>query len=207
MTQRANPVTGLVEQFRRERTGTYARTIGLENTIYLTNLVGSNTQTGTSTCTDRIRRSDKRIRTEINVQHCPLRTFAQYRLAGSQQIVHLVFAVHQLELFQVFDTFEPCLLHFCKVILIVQALQYLFMTGLGRCILLVKVMQNVAYTHTVTADFIRVSRSDTFSGRSYLCIAFGCFVCSIQYAVSRQNEVCFLGNVQAFLQVMAGRFQ
>ena len=29
---------------------------------------------------------------EINVQHCPLCTFAQYRLAGSQQIVHLVFA-------------------------------------------------------------------------------------------------------------------
>ena len=36
-------------------------------------------------------------RTEINVQHCPLCTFAQYRLAGSQQIVHLVFAIHQLE--------------------------------------------------------------------------------------------------------------
>ncbi len=207
MTQRANLVTGLVEQFCRERTGTYTRTIGLENAIYLTNLVGSNTQTGTSTSTDRIGRSDKRIRTEINVQHCPLRTFAQYRLADSQQIIHLVFAVHQPELFQVFDTFEPCLLHFRKVILIVQALQYLFMTGLGRCILLVKVMQNVAYTYTVTADFIRISRSDTFSGRSYLRISFGCFVRSIQYAVSRHNEMCLLGNVQSFLQVMPGRFQ
>ena len=77
MPQRANLVTGLVKQFRRERTGTHTRTIGLENTIYLTNLVGSNTQTGTSTRTNGIGRSDKRIRTEINIKHRPLRTFAQ----------------------------------------------------------------------------------------------------------------------------------
>ena len=141
MTQRANLVTGLVEEFRRERTGTYARTIGFENPIYLTNLVGSNAQTGTSTCTNRIGRRYKRIRTEINIEHRTLRTFAQNRLAVRQQTVYFMFAVHKLELLQVFDTLEPCLFQLAQIIFVIQAFQDLFVTGFGGSILLVEIVQ------------------------------------------------------------------
>ena len=56
-------------KFRRERTRTYTRTICLEDTVHFANLIGSYAQARAGSCTNGIGRSDKRIRTEINIEH------------------------------------------------------------------------------------------------------------------------------------------
>ena len=118
-----------------------------------------------------------------------------------------MFAVHKPELLQVFNTFKPCFFQLCQVIFIIQALQDLFVTCFGRSVFLVKIMQDVTHTHSVTAYLIRISGADTLTGSSHFSIALCSFVCGIQNTVRRQNEMCFLRNMQAFLQVVAGCFQ
>ena len=118
-----------------------------------------------------------------------------------------MFAVYQLELFQVFDTFKPGFFKFSQVVFIIQTFQDLFVANLCCSIFLFEVMQDIPHTDTVTAYFIRISRTDTFSGSSYLSITFGSFIGSIQYTVRRQNEVRFLRNVQSLLQVVSRCFQ
>ena len=114
-----------------------------------------------------------------------------------------MFTIHQLELFQVFDSFEPGFFKFCQIIFIVQSFQDLFVASFCRSIFLFKVMQDITYTNAITAHFIRISRTDTFSGSSYLSIAFGSFISRIQNTVCRQNEVRFLRNMQSLLEVMS----
>ena len=80
MSQRADLVAGFVKQFRRERTCAHTCTICFEDTINLANLIGRDAQTCACTGTDSVGGSDERIRTEINIEHCALRTFAQNRL-------------------------------------------------------------------------------------------------------------------------------
>ena len=207
MSQRTNLVTGLVEQFRGERACTHAGTIGLEDTIYFTYLIGSHTQTGTCTRTNRIGRSHEGIRAEIDVKHRTLCTFTQHGLACIQQAVDFMLAVHQLELFQIFDAFKPCFLQFAEVIVVIHLSQYLFVTGLGSGIFLFKIGQDISYTHTVTAYFVCIGRADALAGCPHFRIPLGCFVGGIQYTVGRQDEVRLLGDVQAFLQIMAGSLQ
>lgn len=108
--------------------------------------------------------------------------------------------VYKMELFQIFDTFHPCFFQFCEVIFVVQTLQYLFVTSFRRTVFLFEIMKDITYTNTVTANFIRISRANAFTGCSYFRISLGCFVSSVQYAVCRKDEMSFLRNVQTLFQ-------
>ena len=81
------------------------------------------------------------------------------------------------------------------------------MTSFGSCIFFFKVMQNIAYTQSITAHLVRISRTNTFSGGSYFRISLGCFVCCIQNTMSRKNQMSFLRDVQTFFQRMSACFQ
>ena len=207
MSQCAHLVTSLVEQFCRERTGTYTSTVCLEDTEHLADTVRSYSQTGAGTCTNRIGRSNKRIRTEINIKHRSLSTFAKNALAVFQIIVNLMLTVYKMELFQIFDTFHPCFFQFCEVIFVVQTFQDLFVTSFRRTVFLFEVMKDITYTNTVTANFIRISRANAFTGCSYFRISLGCFVSSVQYAVCRKDEMSFLRNVQTLFQWVSRCFE
>jgi len=118
-----------------------------------------------------------------------------------------MFAVYQIELLEVFDAFHPSLFHFRKIILIVQTLQNLFMTSFGGSIFLIKIIENITYTDSVTAYLICISRTDSLSGSTHFRIPFGGFVSSIQNTVCRQDKMCFFRNMQPVFQVMPRCFQ
>ena len=203
----ADGLTGFIEQFCRERTCTYASAIGLHDAIDIAYLVRTNTQACTSTGTNRIRRSYKWIRAEIDIQHGTLRTFAKHTLSGLQQVVDFVFAIHQMKLFQVFNGFQPFFFQRCNVVFIVHALQDLFMTSLCLCILFFKVAENISYTQSVTTYFVGICGADALTGCSYLCISLSSLVCRIQHTMSRHDKMGFLGDVQTFLQRVSAGFQ
>ena len=112
-----------------------------------------------------------------------------------------------MELLQIFDTFHPCFFEFSEIIFIVQTLQNLFVTSFCRTIFLIEVMKNITYTNTITAYFIRISRTDTFTGSSYFRISFSCFISGIQNTVRRKNEMSFLRNVQTLFQWVSRCFE
>ena len=109
-----------------------------------------------------------------------------------QKIIDFVFTVHQMELFQVFDTLQPLFFQFGYIIFIIQTFQDLFVTCLCLSIHFFKIMKDITYTYTVTTHFISISRTYTFSGSSHFGISFSSFISSIQNAVSRQNQMSFL---------------
>ena len=100
--------------------------------------------------------------------------------------------VYKMELFQIFDTFQPCLFQFSKIIFVVQAFQDLFVTSLCSSVFLIEIMKDITYTDTVTAYFIRICRTDPLTGSSHFGISFGSFVSSVQDTVCRKNEMRFL---------------
>ena len=114
-----------------------------------------------------------------------------------------MFAIYKMELFQIFNASQPGLFQFREVILIVQTFQDLFVAGFRSRIFLFEVMKYITYTDTVTADFIRISRADTFSGSSYFGIPLGSFVSGVEDTVCRKNKMSFLSDVQTFFQRMA----
>ena len=208
MSERTNLLTRFVKQLRGERPGTDAGTIGLEDAIHLANLVGSHAQARAGTGANGVGRGDKGIGTEIHVKHRTLRTFAEDGLAFVQQAVHLMLAVHQVELLQVFNAFQPGLFHSLQVIrAIVQALQYLDVTGFSSLILGLKIVQNVTHAQAVTAHLVGIRRADALARGAHLGITLGHLIGRIQQAVRRQDEVRLLRDVQAFLQRMSGCFQ
>ena len=77
-----------------------------------------------------------------------------------------MFAVDQTKLFQIIQSLEPLCLQFSNIIFIIQRTQNRFMSCFCSCILFIEIMQQVAYAQTVTADLIRISRTDTFTGRT-----------------------------------------
>ena len=101
--------------------------------------------------------------------------------------------VHQLELFDVLNAFHPLLLHFGDVVVgIVEALENFLMTCFVGSVLLGKVVEDVAYTQTVTAGLVRVGGADTLTCRTYLILTLGSLIGSIKQTVGRHDEVCFL---------------
>ena len=73
-----------------------------------------------------------------------------------------------------------------------------------RCgIFLLEVVQQVAYTHTVTADLVRIGRADTLSGRTDFARAFSGLVSGIQNAVCRKDQVSLFGDIELFGDVVA----
>ena len=96
-------------------------------------------------------------------------------------------------MFDVLNAFHPLLFHLCDIIIrVVEALENSFMTCLMGSILLLEVVENIAYTQTVTAGFIGVSGAYALACRTNLVLSFGCFIGSIEQTVSRHDEVCLL---------------
>ena len=192
MSQRTHLVSCFIKQFSRERTCSYASTICFEDTVNFSDTVGSYAQSGAGTGTNCIGRSNKRIRTEVDIKHSTLCTFTKNTLSVLQQIVYFMFAIYKMELFQIFDTFQPCLFQFSKIIFVVQAFQDLFVTSLCSSVFLIEIMKDITYTDTVTAYFIRICRTDPLTGSSHFGSSFGSFVSSVQDTVCRKNEMRFL---------------
>lgn len=200
-------VARLVEELGGERTGTYACTIGLEDAIDISNLTRSHAQTRAGTRTDGVGRSNERIGTEIDVEHRALCTLAEDGLAFVQEAVDFVFAVHQLELLQVFDAFEPGLFGLSQVVFEVQALEYLLVAGFGGGILLVEVVQQVAHAQTVATHLVGIGRTDALACRPHFGIALGSLISGVEQTVGRHDEMSLLRNVKALLQVVTRGFE
>ena len=90
MTDVAHLLTSFVEQFRGERTCTYASAVCLDDTEHVTDLVGTDAQTDAGASADGVGRSHEWIRTKVDVKHCTLSTFTQHRLALLQKFVDFV---------------------------------------------------------------------------------------------------------------------
>ena len=171
MSEVAYLCTCFVEEFCWERTCTNTCTVSLHYTIYIANAVRTNAQADASTCADGIRRSNKRIRTEVNIEHCALSTLAKNILTRTQNLVYLVLAIHNLELLKIFNAFHPYLLNLCNVEVGVTECCNLFeMSSFMRLILLLEVVENITHTQTTARNFIRISRTDTLTSCAYLVL-------------------------------------
>ena len=113
-----------------------------------------------------------------------------------------MFAIDQAELFQVVQSLEPLCFEFRNIIFIIQRTQNRFMSCFCSSIFFVEVMQQITNAQTVTADFVCISRADAFAGRTDFTGPLSSFVSSIQYTVSRQDQMSFLGNTQLFGQIV-----
>ena len=112
-------------------------------------------------------------------------------------------AVDQVELFQIFQSLEPLRFQFGNIVFIIQRTQNSFMSCFCRSIFFIEIVQQVAYAQTVTADLVRISRADTLTGRTDFARTFRSLVSSIQYTVSRQDQMSFLRDTQLFGQVVS----
>ena len=195
VSERTNLVARLVEELGGERTSPHTRAISLEDTIDIANLARSHTQTRAGARTNSVGRSDERIGAEVDVEHRTLSTLAEDGLAFVQKAVDFVFAIHQLELLQVFNAFEPSLFSLSQVVFKVQALENLFVAGLGGGILLVEVVQEVAYTQAVATYLISIGRANSLACGTHFGITLSGLISSIEQTVSRHNKVSLLRNV------------
>ena len=129
MTDVAHLLAGFIEQLCGEWTSTDTCAVCLDDAEYIANLVRTNTQADASTSTDGVGRGDEWVRTEVDVEHRALSTFAKNRLALLQELVDFVLRIDELELLDVLNAFHPLLLHLCDVIVgIVEALENSLMT-------------------------------------------------------------------------------
>ena len=81
VTKVANLVASLVKQLCGERTCTYTCAISLHDAIDIANTVRTNAQSDAGTGADGVRRSNERIRSEVNVEHSALGTLTENVLA------------------------------------------------------------------------------------------------------------------------------
>ena len=81
------------------------------------------------------------------------------------------------------------------------------MAGLGGCIFLLEVLQNITHTQAGAAHLVGIGGADALAGGAHLVLAFLSFVGSIEHTVGGHNEVCLLRDVQALLQWVPALFQ
>ena len=116
--------------------------------------------------------------------------------------------IDNLELLEVLNAFHPLLLHLRDVVVsVVKTLENFFMTCLVGSILLCEVVENVAYTQTITTGLVGVSRANAFTRRANLVLALSCFVSCIEQTVGWHDEVCLLRNVETVLQIVTALLQ
>ncbi len=89
----------VVEKLGGKRAAPYAGAIGLKNTIYLSDHFRGNTQSCAGACTNGIGGSDKRIGSEINVEHRSLGSFCQYISTTGKMFVDEMFALNYWKVF------------------------------------------------------------------------------------------------------------
>ena len=81
------------------------------------------------------------------------------------------------------------------------------MACLAFSVLLLEIIEDIAYPEAVAACLVGISRTDTFSGSTYLVLSFERFVCSIEKSVSRHDEMSLLGNMETLFQIMSAFLQ
>ena len=127
-------------------------------------------------------------------------------------------AVHEPELTQVLDTLHPLFLQFLQSVhrnrcaavgdrRSVQHINHIDMPVACLGVLLCKTVENISHAQTVTADFVCIGRTDTFTRRTDFGFAFGGLVGLVQQSVGRQNKVRFLRYIQPLLQLVTGGSQ
>ena len=189
---------GFVKKLCGERAGADTRAVGFHDAIYVTDFVGAYPQSGTCTGTDSIWWRYKRIRTEIDIQHCSLRTFTENVFSVTQQVVYFMFGINKTEFLHVFNALHPKFFRLFKIVKIgpSKCWKHLHVTFLVFCVFTIKITKVVG-----------VGRSDTFTGRTHFVLAFCSLVCTVKDTVRRHDEVCFLRDVQTFFQWMSALLQ
>ena len=192
MAQVTNLLACLVKQLCRERTGADACAVCFHDTEDIANLVGTDTKTGAGSSTNGIRRSHKRIASEVDIEHRTLSTFAEHTLAALQDIIDFMLTVNNGELAQVLYALQPFLFYFGNIVFKVERFQDSLMAGLCSSILLGKVLQDITHAQAVARYFVGVCRTDAFTGGAYLVLTLLSLIGCVQHAVCRHNEVRLL---------------
>ena len=144
----------------------------------------------------------------VDVEHRTLCAFSQDILALSQSLVDFRLSIGEGELTHILYAFHPFLLFFGYVIIgIVQVGQNLFVACFQHLVFLLEVLQDVSHAQTSTAGFLAISGADTLTCSPHLVLSLGCFVCPVQNAMSGQDEVGALADVQTLLQIVTCGFQ
>ena len=81
------------------------------------------------------------------------------------------------------------------------------MARLGCVVLRFKVFEDVANSETYACCLVGVSRTNALAGRTYLILTLSSFVSAVEYAVSRQDEVCAATDVNTILEFVACIFE
>ena len=76
------------------------------------------------------------------------------------------------------------------------------MSSLVSSILLLEIVKDIAYAKTGTANLVSISRTDTLTSSTYLVLSLRSLDSSIEYTVSRHDEMCLLRDVKTALQIM-----
>ena len=164
MAKVADALASLIEEFRGERSCTNASAVGFHDAIDVADFVGANAKTCASTRTDGVRRGNERIGTEVNIEHGSLSTLAKHRLAFTQEVVDLVFAIDNGELLHVFDALHPLALHVGDVIVgKAQGTQRLLMTSLVSLIFSFEVIEDVTHAQAVAAHLVGIGGTDALT--------------------------------------------
>ena len=199
MSYAAQGLPRLIEKLGRERTGTDAGAICLENAIYVADAGRSHAQTGAGARAKRIGRSDERIGAEIHVQKRALGALGEYGSTVLKILVHKHLIVDESEAAERLDGLEPLLLVIAYIeIRISQIRDGSQMAGLQRVVAGTEIRSgDVADTQADTRDLVSVGRAYALEGGANLRLALGGLVRSVEYPVGREYEIGALGNLQA----------
>ena len=72
---------------------------------------------------------------------------------------------------------------------------------------LLKTFKDVAHTKTAARDLVSIGRADSLARGAHLLYALGGFLCRVEQAVGRHDEVSLLRDIQARLQFVAAPCQ
>ena len=179
-----------VRKFGREWSGTDTGAVGLEDTINTADMLRRYAEPCAGTGAERVRRSDKRIGTKIDIQQRALCALGEDGLVGLDKMVDNDLVIHNRELAQLLDGGQPC----CIRRQLNTAEQF-SVCLFERIVLVQKVgTQDVAHTQAVAGDLVGVGRADTFARGAYFLGTLLALLGCIQQAVSRQNQVGTLSN-------------
>ena len=133
--------------------------------------------------------------------------FGQNGLVFGEEAVDFVLAVDDAELFEVFDPLEPLPFQFVDIVVVTQRFENVLVTRLGHFVNLLEVEEDVAHTHAVAADLVRIGRADALARGADFRTALRRFERSVQHAVRGQDQVRLFRDVEPLRQVVAAAGQ
>ena len=84
----------------------------------------------------------------------------------------------------------------------IERVNHIDMPVAGLCIFLGKAVEDIPYTQTISAYFVCISRTDTFSCGADFSLAFRGFVGLVQQTMGRKDKMRLLGYIQTFVQIV-----